>query len=66
MTFEIVELLKELGLTQKYLANAGGVNLRKLQDWEMGRSPMPKPVEILMNLMKKMPAVKKRLLKEAA
>ncbi len=54
----------ELGLTQKDLADAVGVNLRTLQDWELGRSPMPKPVEILMNLMKKMPSVKKRLLTE--
>ena len=49
----------------KDLADAVGVNLRTLQDWELGRSPMPKPVEILMNLMKKMPSVKKSLLKEA-
>ncbi len=56
---------EELGLTQKDLADAVGVNLRTLQDWELGRSPMPKPVEILMNLMKKMPSVKKRLLNEA-
>ena len=41
----------ELGLTQKSLADAIGVNLRTLQDWEIGRSPMPKPVEILINLM---------------
>ena len=52
----------ELGLTQKSLADAIGVNLRTLQDWEIGRSPMPRPVEILLNLMKEMPAVKKRLL----
>jgi DNA-binding transcriptional regulator YiaG len=52
----------ELGLTQKDLAEAVGVNLRTLQDWELGRSPMPKPVEKLMNLMKKMPSVKKILL----
>jgi DNA-binding transcriptional regulator YiaG len=56
----------ELGLTQKDLANAVGVNLRTLQDWELGRSPTPRPVEILMNLMKKMPAVKKELLAEVA
>jgi len=56
---------EELGLTQKDLANAVGVNLRTLQDWELGRSPMPKPVEILMNLMKKMPVVKKHLLNQA-
>jgi len=54
----------ELGLTQKDLANAVGVNLRTLQDWELGRSPTPRPVEILMNLMRKMPAVKKELLAE--
>ena len=56
----------ELGMTQKDLANAVGVNLRTLQDWEMGRSPTPRPVEILMNLMKKMPSVKKELLAESA
>ena len=55
----------ELGLTQKDLANAVGVNLRTLQDWELGRSPMPKPVEILIDLMKKMPSVKKQLLNGA-
>ena len=55
----------ELGLTQKDLANAVGVNLRTLQDWELGRSPMPRPVEKLMNLMKKMPSVKKALLTES-
>ncbi len=56
---------EELGLTQKDLANAVGVNLRTLQDWELGRSPTPRPVEILMNLMKKIPAVKKELLAES-
>jgi DNA-binding transcriptional regulator YiaG len=55
----------DLGLTQKDLANAVGVNLRTLQDWELGRSPTPRPVEILMNLMKKIPAVKKELLAES-
>jgi len=53
---------KELGLTQKSLADAIGVNLRTLQDWEIGRSPMPKPVEILLNLMKEMPDIKEKLL----
>jgi DNA-binding transcriptional regulator YiaG len=56
----------ELGMTQKDLANAVGVNLRTLQDWEMGRSPTPRPVEILMNLMKKIPAVKRELLTGSA
>jgi DNA-binding transcriptional regulator YiaG len=54
----------DLGLTQKDLAHAIGVNLRTLQDWELGRNPLPKPVEILMELMKEMPSVKKRLLAE--
>ena len=55
---------KELGLTQKDLANAVGVNVRTLQDWELGRSPMPKPVEKLMILMKRIPSVKELLLNE--
>ena len=55
----------ELGLTQKDLADAVGANLRTLQDWEAGRSPMPRPVEILLELMKEMPSVKKRLLAAA-
>ena len=53
---------EELGLTQKLLAEAIGVKLRTLQDWEIGRSPMPKPVEILMELMREMPEVKEKLL----
>lgn len=53
---------KELGVTQRDFADAVGVNLRTLQDWERGRSPMPRPVEILMNLMRKMPSVKKTLM----
>jgi len=57
---------KQLGLTQKNFADAVGVNLRTLQDWETGRSPMPKPVELLMNLMKDIPSVKKHLLRIAA
>ena len=55
----------ELGLTQKDLAKAVGVNVRTLQDWELGRSPMPRPVEKLMHLMKKIPSIKKDLLSEA-
>ena len=55
----------ELGMTQKELAEIVGVNLRTLQDWEIGRSPMPKPVEILMKLMREIPTVKKRLIAEA-
>ena len=50
-----------LEMTQKELADAVGVNLRTLQDWERGRTPMPKPVEILLALMKDLPAVRKRL-----
>jgi len=53
---------EELGLTQKLLADATGVKLRTLQDWDIGRSPMPKPVEILMELMREIPEVKEKLL----
>jgi DNA-binding transcriptional regulator YiaG len=55
----------ELGMTQKELADAVGVNLRTLQDWERGRTAMPKPVEILLALMKNMPSVKKKLVNES-
>lgn len=55
----------DLGLTQKLLADAIGVNLRTLQDWEIGRTPMPRVVEILMELMREMPEVKNRLLETA-
>jgi transcriptional regulator with XRE-family HTH domain len=58
--------LSDFDLTQKDFAEAVGVNLRTLQDWETGRSPMLKPVEILMNLMKDIPIVKKHLLRIAA
>lgn len=53
---------EELGLTQKVFAEAVGVKLRTLQDWELGRSHMAKPVEILMTLMRDIPTVKKKLL----
>lgn len=52
---------KDLCLTQKELADAVGVNIRTLQDWERGRTSMAKPVEILMSLMKDMPSVKNKL-----
>lgn len=53
---------QDLGLAQKELANAVGVNLRTLQDWERGRTSMPKPVEILLVLMKNVPSVKRQLI----
>jgi|GEM_PF-2040445 DNA-binding transcriptional regulator YiaG len=53
----------DLGLSQKVFAQAVGVNVRTLQDWEMGRSEMPKPVEIILALMRDMPSVRKKLLK---
>ena len=53
---------EELPLTQNDLAEAVGANIRTLQDWERGRSPMPKPVEILLELMRDMPVVRRRLL----
>jgi DNA-binding transcriptional regulator YiaG len=56
---------EELHLTQKALANAVGANIRTLQDWERGRSAMPKPVEILLGLMRDIPAVRRRLLAAA-
>jgi DNA-binding transcriptional regulator YiaG len=54
---------QDLGLSQKAFADAVGINVRTLQDWELGRSPMPKPVEIILSLMREMPSVRKRLIK---
>ena len=48
----------DLRLSQKAFADAVGINVRTLQDWEMGRSPMPKPVEIILSLMREMPSVR--------
>jgi hypothetical protein len=44
-----------------YLTEAAGVNLRTLQHRESGRSLIPKPIEKLILLMKKMPSAKKYL-----
>jgi DNA-binding transcriptional regulator YiaG len=57
---------EELGLTQKSLAKAVGVKLRTLQDWEIGRSKMPRPVEILMEIMRDHPDVRDKLLNSKA
>ena len=52
---------KKLGLTQSALAIAVGANVRTLQSWESGRQEYPKSVEILMELIKDIPTVRKRL-----
>ncbi len=52
----------ELHLTQKELSEAVGVNLRTLQDWELGRSPLSRPVEKLMQLMVCHPEIRSELL----
>jgi len=52
----------ELHLTQKELSEAVGVNLRTLQDWELGRSPLSRPVEKLMQLMIRHPEIRNELL----
>lgn len=57
---------EDLGLTQKSLAKAVGVKLRTLQDWEIGRSKMPRPVEILMEIMRDHPDVRDKLLNSKA
>lgn len=53
---------EELQLTQKELADAIGVNLRTLQDWELGRNSASKPAELLMNVMRRHPEIRKELL----
>jgi DNA-binding transcriptional regulator YiaG len=52
---------KELGLSQSQLAQAIHVSQRTLQGWEIGRSLVPEPVILLLQLMKDIPAIRKRL-----
>jgi DNA-binding transcriptional regulator YiaG len=52
---------KELGLSQFQLAQAIHVSPRTLQGWEGGRSLVPEPVLLLLQLMKDIPSIKKRL-----
>jgi DNA-binding transcriptional regulator YiaG len=51
----------KLKLSQSELAKAIGANIRTLQGWETGRQEYPNAVEILMNLMKQIPQVKRML-----
>jgi DNA-binding transcriptional regulator YiaG len=53
---------KELGLSQSELAQAIHVSPRTLQGWEIGRSLVPEPVLLLLQLMKDIPAIKRRLI----
>lgn len=53
---------KELGLSQSQLAQAIHVSPRTLQGWEIGRSLVPEPVLLLLQLMKDIPAIKRRLI----
>jgi len=53
---------KELGLSQSQLAQAIRVSPRTLQGWEVGRSLVPEPVLLLLQLMKDIPAIRRRLL----
>jgi DNA-binding transcriptional regulator YiaG len=52
----------KLKLSQSELAKAIGANVRTLQGWETGRQAFPNSVEILMNLMRQMPQVKRMLI----
>ncbi len=56
---------KELGLSQKDLADLLGLNKRTLQRWDMGRSEMPRPVMLWMKLLREKPLMKKWLEKQA-
>ncbi len=56
---------EELRLTQKELSDAIGVNIRTLQDWELGRNSATKPVELLMNIMRRYPNIKKEVIEHS-
>lgn len=51
----------ELKLSQSQLAGILHVSLRTLQGWEIGKSSVPEPVLILIELFRDIPAVRKRL-----
>ena len=61
------EILKDmrsgqLKLSQSELARAIHVSVRTLQGWEIGRSFVPEPVMVLLELMRDLPAVRQRLM----
>jgi DNA-binding transcriptional regulator YiaG len=53
---------KELKLSQTQLAQAIHVSPRTLQGWEIGRSLVPEPVFLLLQLMKDLPEIRRRLI----
>ena len=53
---------KELKLSQSQLAQAIHVSPRTLQGWEIGRSLVPEPVLLLLQLMKDLPEIRRRLI----
>jgi DNA-binding transcriptional regulator YiaG len=52
---------KELKMSQSQLAKVIHVSPRTLQGWEIGKSSAPEPVVLLLELMRDIPAVRKRL-----
>lgn len=51
----------DLGLSQSQLAKVLHVSVRTLQGWEIGKSSVPGPAFILLELFRDIPAVRKRL-----
>jgi DNA-binding transcriptional regulator YiaG len=63
---EKAEILKrirtdDLGLSQSELARVLHVSVRTLQGWEIGKSSVPGPAFVLLELFRDIPAVRKRL-----
>jgi DNA-binding transcriptional regulator YiaG len=56
---------KKLKMSQSQLAKAIHVSPRTLQGWEIGRSTIPEPVIILIQLMRDQPEIKRKLVKAA-
>lgn len=49
---------KKLNLSQAEFSNLLGINTRTLQRWDMGRSKMPRYIELWMELLEERPAIK--------
>ncbi|MDQ3003465.1 MAG: helix-turn-helix domain-containing protein [Fibrobacterota bacterium] len=56
------DIRKGRGMTQGEMAKALKVSIRTVQSWEIGAREIPEPMLILAELLRDVPAVRKRLL----
>jgi len=56
------DIRKALGMTQESMATALQVSKRTVQSWEIGARNIPEPMLVLAELLRDVPAVRRRLL----